>query len=102
MLASVMGSVAALAQNTGCVPFHPVCVLGANDGYRVGVSGNGSAVVLEVVHGRSRAMTAYVARGTVTPRRLEASFGSFGKVAMRFRPSAWSECRHSTSVPHAM
>jgi hypothetical protein len=77
-----------MAPSSSPAPFHPVFVLGANNGYRVGVIGIGSAVVLEVVHGRSRAMTAYVARGTVTPRRLEASFGSFGKVAMRFRPSA--------------
>lgn len=36
---------------------------------------------------RGTAVTAYVARGTVTSRRIEASFGKFGEVAVRFRPS---------------
>jgi hypothetical protein len=69
-------------------PFHPVFVLESRHGYRVGVIGIGSAVVLEVVRKHGRAVTAYVARGTVTPNRLQASFGEFGKVAMRFRPSS--------------
>ncbi len=77
-----------MAPSDSPAPFQPVFVLAAHDGYRVGVIGIGSAVVLEVVRGHSRAMTAYVARGTVTPHRLQASFGKFGKVAMRFRPSA--------------
>lgn len=38
--------------------------------------------------GRGIAVTAYVARGTVTSRRIEASFGKFGRVAVRFRPSS--------------
>lgn len=36
---------------------------------------------------RAAAVTAYVARGTVTSRRIEASFGRFGRIAVRFRPS---------------
>jgi hypothetical protein len=36
---------------------------------------------------RGAAVSAYVARGTVTRRRVEASFGRFGRIAMRFRPS---------------
>ena len=69
-------------------PFLPVLVLKPHHGYRVGVVGIGSAVILEVVRQHGRAITAYVARGTVTPGRLEASFGKFGEIAMRFRPSA--------------
>jgi hypothetical protein len=69
------------------LPFQSTFVLEAGDGYRVGVIGVGDAVVLEVIHGHALAMTAYVARGTVTPGRLEASFGKFGRVAMRFQPS---------------
>lgn len=34
-----------------------------------------------------RAASMYVARGTVTTRRIEASFGQFGRIAVRFRPS---------------
>ena len=69
-------------------PFLPVFELKASHGYRVGVIGIGSAVILEVARNHGRAITAYVARGTVTPGRLEASFGKLGRVAMRFRPSA--------------
>ena len=32
-------------------------------------------------------MTGYAAHGTVTPNRLQASFGRFGKIAVRFRAS---------------
>ena len=69
-------------------PFHAAFVLKPSHGYRIGVVGIGGAVVLEVRRGHARALTAYVARGTVTPGRLEASFGDLGKVAMRFRPSS--------------
>jgi hypothetical protein len=53
-------------------------------------------VVLEVARTRSdastspkkgRALTAYVAHGTVTPGRIEAEFGRLGRVAVRFHPS---------------
>ncbi len=37
--------------------------------------------------GRASAVSAYVARGTVTRRRVEASFGKLGRIAVRFRPS---------------
>jgi hypothetical protein len=69
-------------------PFLPLLVLKASHGYRVGVIGIGSTVLLEVIHGRARAITAYVARGAVKPGRLEASFGDLGRIAMRFRPSS--------------
>jgi hypothetical protein len=71
-------------------PVRSVFVLEPRHGYQIGVVGIGSAVILEVVHkyGRhGRALTAYIARGTVTPSRLGASFGKMGSVAMRFQPS---------------
>jgi hypothetical protein len=57
------------------------------DGYKVGVSTFGSAVFLEVWRGGRgrRVQTAYLARGVARPERLQATFGSFGKVKMRFR-----------------
>jgi hypothetical protein len=70
------------------VPFRPRFVLKAHNGYRVGVIGIGNAVLLEVVGHHGGAATAYVARGTVTSRRLQATFGELGSVAMRFRPSS--------------
>lgn len=69
-------------------PFRPALQLKPIHGYRVGVIGVGSTVVLEVRHGHASAITAYVARGTVTPGRLEASFGSLGSISMRFHPSS--------------
>jgi hypothetical protein len=63
------------------------------DGYRVGVSTFGSAVFVEVWRGGNgrRIQTAYLARGVARPERLQATFGHFGKVKMRFR-----ESRHKT------
>jgi hypothetical protein len=70
--------------------------LKARGGYRVTVIGIGDIVALEVFRGRDgashslkhgRAVTAYVAHGTVTPGRIEASFGDFGRISVRFRPS---------------
>jgi hypothetical protein len=67
--------------------------------YDLSVIAIGQIVVLEVIRApgrasadgesplRSGAITAYVARGTVTPTRIEASFGDLGQVAVRFRPS---------------
>jgi hypothetical protein len=65
-------------------------------GYEVIVVAVRGIVVLEVARTRSdasnplkhgRAITAYVAHGTVTPGRIEATFGGFGRVAVRFHPS---------------
>src|SRR4051795_5507783 len=56
-------------------------------GYEVRVFTFGTAVILEVLHGSRPHLsaTAYVARGVAVPHRLQASFGRFGKVSMRFR-----------------
>jgi hypothetical protein len=69
-------------------PFLPLLVLKGSHGYRVGVIGFGSTVLLEVIHGRARAITAYAARGVVKPGRLEASFGDLGRIAMHFQRSS--------------
>lgn len=63
------------------------------DGYKIGVSTFGSAVFLSVWRGGNgrRVQTAYLARGVARPERLQATFGQFGKVKMRFR-----ESRHRT------
>jgi hypothetical protein len=75
--------------------------LKAQHGYTVTVVGEGDIVVVEVsrplAHGKGdlleklfgfkQAVTAYVARGTVTQHRIAASFGEFGEVDVRFRPS---------------
>jgi hypothetical protein len=76
--------------------------LEAQHGYTVTVVGEGDIVALEVsrplAQGKGDALeqllgsfkqsvTAYVARGTVTEHRIAASFGKFGKVDVRFRPS---------------
>lgn len=57
-------------------------------GYGVKVFTYGSAVTLEVSrrNGKDFSATAYLARGVATPDRLQATFGQFGKVSMRFRP----------------
>lgn len=67
--------------------------------YRLSVIAEGDRVALEIgkPHKRGRheslaarldrAVTAYVTRGTVTPKRIAASFGRLGSVDMRFRPS---------------
>lgn len=75
--------------------------LEAQHGYTVTVVGEGDVVALEVSRplprgkgnllekllGFKQSVTAYVARGTVTEHRIVASFGKFGKVDVRFRPS---------------
>lgn len=75
--------------------------LKAQHGYSVTVVGEGDVVAVEVsrpqAHGKESLLeklvgsaqdeTAYVARGTVSPRRIAASFGKFGKVDVRFQPS---------------
>jgi hypothetical protein len=78
--------------------------LGFQHGYRLMVVGEGNLVALVVERNPglshilaaarssrrpavAQAVTAYVTRGTVTPTRIEGSFGSLGDVAVRFHPS---------------
>jgi|SRR5215212_429555 len=67
--------------------FHSGFTVSRPHGYEVRVFTFGSAVILEVLHGsRSHlSATAYLARGVALPHRLQASFGRFGKISMRFR-----------------
>jgi hypothetical protein len=67
--------------------FHPSIDLRARDGYEIRVMALGEAVVLEVTRRNGLTGTAYVARGTVKPNRLRASFGAYGHISVRFRPS---------------
>lgn len=62
----------------------------APGGYDVGVSNFGSSVILAVskVRSKSFSQTLYLARGVATPNRLQATFGQFGKVEMRFREAS--------------
>lgn len=70
--------------------------LKTRQGYKVIVIAVRGIVALEVTRTRSdastslrqgRAVTAYVAHGTVTPGRIEATFGRLGRIAVRFHPS---------------
>lgn len=58
--------------------------------YEVRVMTFGSAVILMVKRGKfgtNFVATAYLARGVAEPERLQATFGKFGRVSMRFRAS---------------
>jgi hypothetical protein len=72
--------------------------LETRNGYSLAVTGVEDTVVVEVTRkgdtsvpggprGLTSAVTAYVARGTVTPGQIKASFGEFGRIAVRFHPS---------------
>jgi hypothetical protein len=92
--------------------------LEAQHGYTVTVVGEGDVVAVEVsrplAHGKGdaleklfgskQAVTAYVARGTVTEHRIAASFGEFGKVDVRFRPTGQvvesGQGRHCQGADH--
>lgn len=71
--------------------FAPQLFLRAARGYQIEVVNHGGAVALTVLrqHGRHGGVaTTYVARGTATARHLQASFGSLGRISMRFQPAA--------------
>lgn len=81
-----------LAEHGGPVRPAPIFrsgFVGKADGYKIGVSTFGSAVIFEVWRGGEERGTfaAYLARGVAAPERLQATFGRFGKVSMRFRES---------------
>jgi hypothetical protein len=73
--------------------------LGKKHGVELAVVGEGNVVAVEAFGHRGAspgrggrpprptAVTAYVARGTATSRRIGASFGRLGHVSMRFHPS---------------
>jgi hypothetical protein len=65
--------------------------LHAAGGYQVAVTGFGQTVGLSVARPRpsrhSGASTTYIARGKLGAETIEAGFGAFGQLSMRFRPS---------------
>jgi hypothetical protein len=77
---------ASAAGGSGIV--EPRLELRASNGYEVVVSGEGDVVTVGVsrVHSASGsgAFTAYLARGRATAKGIEANFGSYGRVAVRF------------------
>lgn len=66
--------------------------------FKVGVTTFGSAVTLVVSsrNGNNPSETLYVARGVAQPDRLQATFGHFGKVLMRFHESSEHPVCHGT------
>lgn len=62
----------------------------ASSNYKVGVSTFGSSVILTVSNQNRNHLseTLYVARGVAKPHRLQATFGQFGKVLMRFHEAS--------------
>jgi hypothetical protein len=68
------------------------------NGYKVAVAGLGPDVVIGVRRRHILATTSYIARGVVSPTRLEASFGDLGGIAVRFRPSG--RVVRTKSQPH--
>lgn len=70
----------------------------SSGGDKVGVSTFGSAVTLVVSskNGGNLSETVYVARGVATRERLQATFGQFGKVLMRFHESSKHAVCHGT------
>lgn len=75
-------------------PVHPVTPFRSGftaeaNGYRIGVATFGGGVAFQVWRGGKdrQTLTAYLARGVAKPERLQATFGNFGRVSMRFRES---------------
>jgi hypothetical protein len=95
-LFTVIAVVAALASPAVATASNPSFGVKTRNGYRVSVHGSGADVSVSVARGHRLAFTTYVARGTATANRVRASFGRFGRISVRFRPSAnrtW-ETRH--------
>ncbi len=69
-----------------------------DNGYKIAVAGLGPDVVIDVTRRHSFATTTYIARGLVSPTRLEASFGDLGGIVVRFRPSG--RVLRTKSRPH--
>ncbi len=97
---AVASASGALADSGGAAagkPRHPVEVeprfqLAGSAGYRLLVSARASTVTIGVTRGSSTphsgSSTTYVARGTAGPNGIHANFRQFGKVDVRFHPTA--------------
>ena len=100
LLLAVTSASAALADSGGASagqPRHPAEVeprfqfMGTN-GYRLLVSARAATVTIGVTHTgstpRSGSSTTYVARGTAGPNGIHADFHQFGRVNVKFHPTA--------------
>lgn len=67
--------------------FEPTFKVKTASGYTVRVAALGSSVAVIVGRGEGK-LSAYLTRGIATSRRLQASYGPFGELDMRFHPSA--------------
>lgn len=66
---------------------YDLAVFAVDDIVGIVVNRRGRSVSESLTPGHGAAIAGYVARGVVTPRRIEASFGGFGRIDVRFRPS---------------
>ncbi|MBS1880418.1 MAG: hypothetical protein JST31_12960 [Actinobacteria bacterium] len=85
---ALLPGAAAAAPSTATVGFHL-----KRDRYHVSVGNLGQSIFLAVEtgapgSGNHVAGTTYVAHGTATESRLQADFGEFGELSMRFHPAA--------------
>jgi hypothetical protein len=70
----------------------PSLVIPEPNGYVVSVRGFGNKVTLTVGREHNEELlTQYLTHGRVSGGKIEASFGAFGRISMRFRPSGNAE-----------
>jgi hypothetical protein len=94
---AALADVGGTSAGSGAPPRHPVEVeprfqfMGSH-GYRLLVSARAATVTIGVTHQSSTphagSSTTYVARGTAGPNGIHASFHQFGKVDVKFHPTA--------------
>jgi hypothetical protein len=89
--AAAMLAPAAASAAGGSGVVEPRLELRASGGYEVVVSGEGDVVTVGVSRAHSPpdsgAFTAYLARGRANAKGIEASFGRYGRVSVRFHPA---------------
>jgi hypothetical protein len=80
---------AAASAAGGSAVVEPRLELRASNGYEIVVSGEGDVVTVGVSRAQSPAgagaFTAYLARGRASSKGIEANFGSYGRVSVRFK-----------------
>lgn len=99
----VIGGPQSRAAYTPELTIHPA------GGYQLTVGEREGAVAVTVTHkekGKGITATSYVARGTADSTQVQASFGRFGRISMRFHPSGPKgqkpHCGGSGPVPRLM
>jgi hypothetical protein len=82
----------ASAAHRGQVEVEPRFELAGSSGYRVLVSARGATVTIGVTRASSSphagSSTTYVARGTAGPNGIHANYHQFGRIDVRFHPTA--------------